>query len=364
MNADFSPPTRLPCELECWSNSERLSQLYTGLGDLHRAGRIRLKQVLAPAPAKDMAKPQHLREAFQDHAKVMVGTKRLFFDMHDSHEIDLTQLAVCDLYFKRSLSRRPDLDPVQVRKIRAWGLNYPVESNAFDLFGLRRHLRFNRGYNQLRECWRHFPGARHRSLSASKFEGMPLNTPPKALLMTRLWDPEDDPARSEEKKAHFARINEERVQCVRRLRAAFGAQFFGGVANTALARRCYPDAIVPQSEVTSKWRYLELVRQHPICITTSGLHGSTGWRMGEYVAMSRAIISEKLENEVPGGFGSPSHYLAFTSSAECEDMVRRLMTDAELRGELMRACHQHYLAHGRPEQIVWNALCQAFTPSF
>ena len=358
MNADLKIPNPLACELQCWSNSERLGQLFAGLGDLHRAGRIRLKQTFLPPPALDWEKPQHLRGAFYDHATVLVGSKRLFFDMHDSHEIDLAQLSACDLYFKRSLRKGESRDEEQSKKVRAWGLNYPVESDAFDRFALFRHWRFNRGVNKLRECWRHLPGARHRSLSVSRFEGLPEDAPPRALLMTRLWDPEDDPTRSKEKKAHFVQINEERVNCVRRLRAVLGDRFYGGVANTELARRCYPDAIVPESGATSKWRYLERVRKHPICITTSGLHGSTGWRMGEYVAMSRAIISEELENEVPGGFHSPTHYLAFTQIAECEDLVVRLFEDAALRRGMMEACHQHYLEQGRPDRIVWNALCQ------
>jgi hypothetical protein len=351
----------LDCEIQCSSNSERLSQLFTGLCDLHKKGWINLTQTIVRPPELDTAKPQHLRRAHLDHATIFLGSKRLFFDMHDSQEIASSMLSESDLYFKRSLSCEHAIDPFRSVKIRPWGLNYPVESNGFDQFALARQMRFNTGTNRFRELWRHLPVGSRRSLASRKFESDPTDHPAKVLFMTRLWNPDDDPDRSTEKKESFKQINENRVGCVRLLRNALGSDFHGGVMDSPQARKLCPDVIVANPKDVAKWQYLELVRQHPICITTTGLHGSTGWRMGEYVAMSRAIISERLENHIPGSFHEGTHYLPFSNVRECETLVGRIFDDMNRRFALMTACNQYYRDYLRPEKIVWQALQQSIT---
>lgn len=42
-----------------------------------------------------------------------------------------------------------------------------------------------------------------------------------------------------------------------------------------------------------------MVKESDICITTTGLHRSIGWKFAEYIAASKAIVTEKL-NYSPG----------------------------------------------------------------
>lgn len=350
------PSSPIPCKLEYHSNSERLTQLYAGLCDLHRMGWIRLSQSFVPLNLPDLRKPPHLAHAQLEHAALEFGGQRLYFDLHDSQELDRDALSRCDFYFKRSFAVNSSPSPTTSPRVLPYGLNYPVESSGFDKFAISRHWRFHSGLLRIREFWRHFPVGRQRSLASHRFESEPSTLPPKVLFMTRLWDPDDNPNRTPEKRAHFRELNELRATCVRALRRELGPNFYGGVADTAHARKWYPDAIIQTPADASKWRYLQLVRKHPICITTNGLHDSIGWKMGEYVAMSRAIISERLANAVPGVFAAGCHYLPFDTLQECLHAVETLVRDPQRRMSLMGACHNYYSEALRPDRLIWNAL--------
>lgn len=352
------PARAVPCTLFYPSDAKHLNQLFTGLCDLDRMGWIRLEQKFQASAAPGPSTPQHLRKARLEHAMVECAGKRLYFDFHDSQEIDEDGLRGCDFYFKRSLSLAAAEDPAMA-KVFPTGLHYNVESAGFDRFAARRHLQLGAGLGRFREFWRHLPVGRRTSLSSRRFEAAPQDLPPKVLFMTRLWDPDDNSERTPEKRAHFMQLNETRANCVRRLRAALGDDFFGGVADTPLARRLCPDALVRSGDDVAKWRYIRLVQEHPICITTTGLHGSIGWKLAEYVAMGRAMISERLENVVPGGFADGTHYLSFATVDECMAQVERLIREPRLRQTLMDSCRHYYQDHLRPDRLVWRALARA-----
>ena len=57
--------------------------------------------------------------------------------------------------------------------------------------------------------------------------------------------------------------------------------------------------------------FLNIVKSSDICIATTGLHKSIGWKFGEYIAASRAIITEPLYYEIPGELKRGSNYLEF-----------------------------------------------------
>lgn len=51
------------------------------------------------------------------------------------------------------------------------------------------------------------------------------------------------------------------------------------------------------------------MRRSDICIGSTGLWDSIGWKTGEYVAAARAVVNERFVYEVPGGFREGVNYL-------------------------------------------------------
>jgi hypothetical protein len=191
-------------------------------------------------------------------------------------------------------------------------------------------------------------------------EALPqLDGEPRILFMARAWDPHDDPSRSETKVRERTELNDMRANCVRGLRKEFGGNFFGGFAHTEFAQQHYKDVLLPESRMASQRQYLELLRSYPICVATTGLHGSIGWKLAEYVSFSKAILSEPLQYQVPGDFRSGHNYLEFASAEECVRQARALASNSALRTEMMLRNARYYQSYLRPDVLVLSSLVRA-----
>ncbi|ENO0816296.1 hypothetical protein PAK39_15700 [Proteus mirabilis] len=96
-----------------------------------------------------------------------------------------------------------------------------------------------------------------------------------------------------------------------------------------------------------------MMKEHEICITSTGLHKSTGWRFGEFVAASRAIISEPLNYVVPGNF---DNYLPFNNIEELYLAIEKLVNDKELRYDMMKRNNIYYNNYLKPDRLILNTI--------
>lgn len=363
MDAPKSPRPRVT--LHAWSNIGHLQQLYTGLAMLHRQRRIKLAQRIIRSQPYQADAALHLRDARLAHAELLVDQgPRIYYDMHDSWEVDEPALDRCDMYFKRSLT--PDRFTGRggaFSKLRPYGLNYEVCADPFDYFGLARStlssgargiataLGWSSGAANL---WQYVPNVSRMQ------ERPPAEGERNILFMARTWDPHQSAESLDaERSADRHTINETRAACIRALRSAFGERFLGGFAPTAHAQKAYPDLVLPSEEFTKRKHYLALVRRHAIGIATAGLHGSLGWKLGEYVAFSRAILSERISIQLPGDFTDGLNYLSFSSPEECVERATQLMTDDGLRNSIAQRNHSYYERNLRPTEIIAATLAEA-----
>lgn len=353
--------TTVACELFSHSIQSHLHQVYAGFLMLHRSGRVRVRQHIVHERAPRTG-PQHLRDAPDYHLRVTLnGSIELNYDVHDSWEIDEERLARAGLYFKRSYapgrlsSLRAELRP----KVRPLGLNYAVYPDGVDRFGLARSLRLARGARRAYEA------ARALGLTNS-FAFTPrvgvmsappdVQRPPRVLFMVRTFDPHDDPDRSPAKVDERNAINEARAECIRALRRELGDRFYGGFVHTAHAVRHYPQLLLSEGSRGAKGRYIELLRSFPICVATTGIHGSIGWKFAEYVAFSKAIVSEPLCYQATGDLAPGRNYLEFAGVDECVASIVRLIEDRALRGSLMANNAAYYERYLRPDALIWNTI--------
>lgn len=351
------------CRLLYQSSSPHLHQLYTGFLMLHRDGAIRLSQEPRRKRTVYPSRAPHLRDAAHAHLDAIVdGKTKIHFDTHDGAEIATGELDDCDIYFKRSYSPSliATLPPEQRSKISPLGLNYRVLPSSVDRFALQRalFLRDNPRARLLKEALDARGVFGYKPRVGEMQAGPRLDAEPRVLFLAAIYDPHDDPARSEDKIEERASINEHRARCIRILKSSLGRRFTGGLANSEFARKRYPDLIVPGS-VTAQASYIETMCSHPICVATTGVHGSTGWKLAEYVAFSKAIVSEKLVYEVPGDFGPDRNYVEFASPDDCAAAATKLIEDRDLRERLMLNNAAYYRDYLRPDALVGNALARA-----
>ena len=99
------------------------------------------------------------------------------------------------------------------------------------------------------------------------------------------------------------------------------------MAHDDYAMRNFKDSLLPDGNLSNKRKYLEILKNFSICVTTTGSNRSNGWKLGEYVALSKAIITEPLHFQVPGNFTGEVNYLEFTSPDELAVTATRLFDD-------------------------------------
>ncbi len=177
------------------------------------------------------------------------------------------------------------------------------------------------------------------------------------LFMVRAWDPDNSPpGLPQEQRQERAAINETRARCVSLLRKEFGSRFFGGFAHTSYAIDHFRAQLLDDRTDCSKRNYVRLLQRHPICVATTALHKSIGWKLGEYVAFSKSIVSERLNFTVPGRFERDRNYLEFETPEQCVHQAARLFEDGQLRHQMMEKNWDYYRTHLAPDRLVLRTL--------
>jgi len=341
--------TRVTGELVISENSQHLYQVITGFLLLQRAS------IVDVSLRFDKSYRPQLPSSHVAELRVNGGAT-IAYDMIDGYNfvgpVGLSEyLGRVDCYFKRSFDAASHATVANASRIVPFGLNYPVTVNhrffaGLDSSGLR-------GWPE--RAARLIVGA--RSLDVSRFEDVPRHRrDPLVLFQTRTWDPAEVAA-NDAWKIEREQMNEMRAACVRMLRKEFGDRFRGGFMPTDHARRDFPDCVIDQ-DAASKRRYMQTLKDADICVATAGLHGSNGWSLGEYVAASKAVVSQRLRYDVPG-FRDGQHYLGFSTPEECVDRASTLFSEHERRGKMKVANFTYYHQFLRPDRLVLNSLLLA-----
>jgi hypothetical protein len=344
-----------------------VQQLYTGFSMLAENGLIDISQEIRQYSTNSTSKKQYLKNATDAHlvVELLSGKKQkmfLYFDNHDSQEIDENHLQDCDIYFKRSFSQNyiNDKHFEYKDKIHPLGLNYWVLPNKCSMMTLYRNLSLSKSTLRkldgiissidTRNKIRFYPRLRN-------LHSLPVNfLEPKVLFMVTAYDPYDDPKRPKEKIEERIYNNEFRANCVRALRNELGLNFFGGFVHSKYTIENYKDVLLDDPKKCRKQNYLKILNTFPICIATTGLHGSIGWKFAEYVAFSKAIVSEKLHYSVPGFFQPEHNYLEFSSPENCVEQSIKLLSNQQLRTKLMFNNSIYYQHYVKPDMLVLNAI--------
>jgi hypothetical protein len=344
------------CSLHCYSNSGHISKLLTGYALLRRAGAVTLSQQCLIGNAFDVSKPQHLRDARLAHLLIVVnGSVKLFYDNHDSYEIDGDMAEGVDFYFKRSYSR-PRIPDSIASKVFPLGLNYPLYPDSIDALECERLQAFAEGFSSPYSPFNQSIPSLFRPTPANMHSAPVEDLNPKVLFMTRVCDPFDHKERSDEKARARIRMNETRASCVEALRREFRDNFLGGFERTDYAVKNYGEFVWEDDEISLKENYIKLLGAYPICVSTEGHHRSVCWKLGEYVAFSKAIVSERLYYQIPGDFEEGRNYLGFDNTDECVDAVRKLFTDKGLRDQIMKNNYAYYNEYVEPKNMIQRTL--------
>ncbi|PQZ55510.1 hypothetical protein CQZ94_15085 [Bacillus sp. MYb209] len=300
---------------------------------------------------------------------IINGKTRVLYDVNDGYDNLLKQnqdyvefmnvlLEKYDFYFKRSFNSFYNSKLRHKEKIYPLGLNYMVTipGNIAHSPMPQDPLR-----EKIKKIIRKVPLSQYYNglYRINSFEDIPhKEIDSKILFMARLWDVNGDYEGqiSSNKKEERAYINDFRATCIRLCRKEFGDKFYGGVAPSEFAYKNYADIVIEDGKATERNNYLRKVKESAICIATMGLHQSIGWKFAEYVAASKAIVTEELHYEVPGDFRDGQNYLVFKTPEECINQIYTLSNNENYRYQMMINNYRYYHEYVRPDRLVLNSI--------
>lgn len=346
----------IDCKILFNNSSPHLNQILTGFGILELKKIIEIEYILGNYPHKPSSSTTNLR--------VIIDNSKIVYDMFDGENIDSLDYEWSDIYIKRSYSSIHR--DTGLNKMIPYGFNYSIfgpndhyENRILKDLELALRTKTMQPLHQIIKnnifLSKYLKTSSGRSNSYySDFESLPtISSEPKIIFFTRLWEPKQNASIrfNDERKL----INEMRIGIVELLSKHYPKNFVGGIEPTIYAMEKIPHLIVPKKMV-KKRTYLKSMQSADITIATRGLLNSNGWKMAEYIASSKAIVSEKLFFDIPGDFSENKNYLAFSTVEECLEKVDRLMFDDQLRLQMMWNNFAYYQSFLRPDVLILKTL--------
>ncbi len=330
-------------EVQIISRIPHVAQILCGFNELRKTGKYQVKF------NNLLSSNECLKYAEMSVVRVIYGNKTIIYDLLDGY-LDIEKMSSlldeCDLYFKRSFSDEKNsvFNEEMRKKLHPLGLNYHLTYNGCPLNDplpklIVKTLLGKESMN---------------SFTKKRFEGKAEFTDkkPKVLFLTRLWDPSEC---SEIHREERIKINADRIAIIKALKERYGENAIVGINDTPFSRSVAPELIMDGS-FTKRKNYLKLLHESDICIASTGLHGSIGWKTAEYVAAAKAIVSEPLMYTVTGNFEVGKNYLSYTDPDSCLQAVDKLFNDPEFMYEIKKNNEKYYRSYLSPEVLVENTL--------
>jgi hypothetical protein len=255
-------------------------------------------------------------------------------DLSDHSDRMMPELSHCDLYFKRCV--RPE-DLKTGGRIRPFGLNYACRSTRatlrlLGLFGPIDAIR-------RRGAWGKFLCVP----LVKEFEREPTQAASLTILFqARLWDPAE--CQGDEK------VNEDRVNLLRALRAEFKERLAGGLAPTLYAKQYYRELLT--NHPTRQSRYVRWAREPLISIGFRGLFGSLGFKIAEAFAASQCLVSEPTKAYLP----ADAPLAGYHNIEECIAICDHLLTHPGETDQMRKQAWEYYRTNVEPGAHIGRLL--------
>jgi Glycosyl transferases group 1 len=143
-----------------------------------------------------------------------------------------------------------------------------------------------------------------------------------------------------------------RAEFIRACMRQPAVRFEGGFA----PRSDNDESDYPGLYVSGRYRLKEYVRRtgwSTFVFNSPAVHGCLGWKLGEFLALGKAILSTPLGRLMPGAFEPEEHFVPTDGTAESFDAaIVRLVADRQRRERLEQRARQYYDEYLRPDRLV------------
>lgn len=127
--------------------------------------------------------------------------------------------------------------------------------------------------------------------------------------------------------------------------------FEGGFIATESNKEYYKYSDMIISTFLNSSAYLEKVKKSIFVFNTPAVHNCHGWKLGEFLALGKAIISTPLSNMLPSPLVSGENIVIVCSENEVHNAIKKLQK-VQFRNKLKRNSKKYYETYASPQAVV------------
>ena len=288
---------------------------------------------------------------------------KYFIHTNDSYRLSIEDYNWCDVYgcVNANFMHYPKAEyPKLVSLVPSFGIRQ--ESSLFKLLV--------KSCVQLLSCWsyvinrkewnkrvkkeecnklqnlKHFFGRRYKTwrnrLPLSFYENTIISKNDYVFFLSTLWY-------SDEWNKNDQGVNLRRAYFIRACKKILSDSFEGGLlGDEDSSYETFEDVLVTKRAIFTLW--IEKTKQSALVFNTPAFWDCHGWKLGEYLAMGKCIVSTKLSNDLPYPLehGVNIHFVDDTEES-MKEAVEYIISHPEYRHKLEEGAKKYWETYGTPE---------------
>lgn len=193
---------------------------------------------------------------------------------------------------------------------------------------------------------KHYFGRRYKAwnnrLPLSFYENKTVSKNDYIFFLSTLWY-------NDEWNKNDQGVNLRRAHFIRACKKILGDTFEGGLLGDAdSSNDTYEDVLITKRETFVSW--IEKTKQSALVFNTPAFWDCHGWKLGEYLAMGKCIISTPLSNDLPYPLehGVNIHFVENTEESIAE-AISYILSHPEYKYKIEQGANKYWDTYGTPE---------------
>jgi len=276
-----------------------------------------------------------------------VETKKIIIDFYDSSEIDPTTFNWCDVYGKINITPADYHNQKFKNKLVAIGPGFGIKIWNIPkaiFISLYNFILSYKNLDNYRRFFRNYKAQAERAPIKKYDRGTAEKN--YVFMLNSLWKKE-------------ATTNLNRTKFIEICKAIPGVKFEGG-----FAPRTINDVSGFENYTTTKRYsiedYLEKIKKSSIAFNTPAVLDCLGWKLGEFFALGKAIVSTPILRILPESLTHEENIIILLKDvAESKTIIENFLIDNEMRMRLEDNSYKYYIKYLSPEKVIERLVSQA-----
>ena len=282
--------------------------------------------------------PNFPERTFAALVKSETGERKIIIDAFDSTRINKEMLEWSDVYGKVNYKKDqiPDEEISKVVPlgpsfgIKIWNLPQLLYHAVFNYRNARDRIAMQENF--FKNYWRQY-----KRLPIKEYDTQSEIDENYIYFMSSLWEKEQT-------------VNKSRAKFIKACKNIHGIIFEGGFAPRSDDKDLgYERFISPRMKLAE---YLKKIKRSVLVFNTPAVEGCHGWKLGEYLAMGKAIISTEIFNELPVDLIPGKHLYILKKNEYIEDAILKIRGNSVLRNSLEKNARNYYERNLTPVAVI------------